>query len=153
MKIKIHMKKKEIKNSIKRVGIEYGILAAVYLSLISITINSLLRNQEHNTLTVTAILWLCTLLFVASLFPYGIEKKHLLDDKRSVALYASFSFAVFFIFFSLLVGLGFTIFLNIKLIIILKLIASSLIPIFISTLLFYSITVWLFDGMKTEKAN
>lgn len=147
------MKTKKTENSIKRVGIEYGVLAAVYLSLISITINSLLKNQDHNTLTVTAILWLCTLLFVASLFPYGVEKKHLLDDRRGVALYASFSFAFFFIFFSLLIALGFILFLNIKVIIILKLITFSLIPIFISTILFYSVTVWLFDGMKTEKKN
>lgn len=144
------MKKEKTDISIKRVGIEYGVLAAVYLSLISISINYLLKNQDHNTLTVTAILWLCSLLFVTSLFPYGIEKKHLLKDRRGIAIYASLSFAVFFIFFSILIGFGFIFFLNVKVLVILKLITSSLVPIFISTFLFYSVTVWLFDGMKTE---
>lgn len=145
------MTKEKISTTVKRAGVEYGVLAAVYLSLISITVNTLLKDQEHNTLTVTAILWLCTLLLVSSLFPYGIENEHLIKNRRGVAKYAGLSFAIFFIFFSLMIGVGFIFFLNVKVMIALKLITVSLLPIFISTFLFYSIAVWLFDGMKQKK--
>ncbi len=149
------MSKKDIEESIKRAGIEYGTLAAVYLFLINVIINNLLEARGHDTLFVSAILWLCSLLLVASLFPYGIEKDHVLKDRRGVAKYAGLSFGLFFLFFAIMIGAGFFFFMGTPATVAFVLIAMAIVPIVVSSLIFYHLTIWLFDGMgkKEEKSS
>ncbi len=145
------MSRRKIEDSIKRAGIEYGTLAAIYLFLINVIINNLLESKGHDTLFLSGVLWACSLLLVTSLFPYGVEKEHLLKDRKGVAKYAGISFAVFFSFFATMIGVGLFLFLGSSLSSVLMLLGATIVPIIVSSLVFYYITIWLFEGMETKK--
>ncbi len=144
------MSKRKIEESIKRAGIEYGTMAAIYLFLVNVIINNLLEARGHDALFLYAILWICSLLLISSLFPYGVEKEHLLKDRKGVAKYAGISFTLFFSFFATMIGAGIFFFTGSPLTSILKLVGTAIIPIIISSLIFYYITIWLFESMETE---
>lgn len=136
--------------TVRRVGIEYGVLAATYLFLINAIINILLDPKFNYTLAVSGVLWLCILLLISALFPYGIERDILAKDREGIAVTASISFALFYVFFTVLIAMGFFFFLNLELSYIIPLASAIAIPLLLSAIIFYLTTIWIFRGMNGE---
>ena len=126
----------------RRTAVEYGVIAAIYMFLINSIINRILVMQDHGTVLISALLWLCSLLIVSLLLPYGIETRSAIKDIRSFAESSAISFGMLFLFFILLIGVGFLFFIGLKPSNVLILALTLSVPIILSSIIFYFASIW-----------
>ncbi len=139
-----------MEDQVKRISVEYGIVAGTYLFLINSIINRVLAAQGQGTMMISLLIWFCVLLIVSFLLPYGVEDLSVIKDIKSFAKSSAFYFLIVFLFLLFLVGLGFLLIIGLGLFDVIVLILVLGMPILISSLIFYFASVWALGNMNIE---
>lgn len=134
-----------MKEKTRRTAVEYGTIAAIYMFLINAIANRIMVLQDHSTLAISGILWLISLLLIALLLPSGLEDEKEIKNKKGFAESSSLSFLMLFLFFILTSGISVLFFWGLRVSDVFLLVLTLSIPVIISSVIFYFVTVWAMD--------
>ncbi|MGM0629347.1 MAG: hypothetical protein ACQESA_02885 [Patescibacteria group bacterium] len=143
-----------MKEEVRKTAVEYGTVAAIYMFLVNAIANRIMILQDQSTMAISGILWITSLLLIALLLPSAIENPDNIKSKRKFAESSSLSFVMLFFFFILISGISALFFWGIRPSDVFLLVLALAVPVIISAIVFYFVTIWAMgDTVLENKAH